>query len=969
MFPLPPKGTRKVRIAYDQVLPESGGRVRYVYPLAMGTERATDIEDFALHVQASDTRCRLEDPEVNGYRARVQRSGDTIEVDWASSKVRPAEDFVFTYGRSGSERTELSAFVPSWGEAKQTGLEGAAIGAQGAGYFALRLSADLPALAPPVPHIRQDRILVVDSSHGQSRDSLEGGLRVALGLVRRMDPDERFAVLACDSACSSFPDEGLASLSDPSSVGTLERWAQARAPAGSSDIAGALIAAMRRLEGVGAQPSWGGSPASAEIGGGGGNGAASVGPGQVVYIGDGAPSSGELTAETIAARVQSLAGPKPPDWRLLGLGRSVDDMTWMSLARLLGATYESLQGGGSLDQRIGDVALGLRSPVIVGPRIELPPGLGEAYPSSLPNLRLGQQVVLVGRLLHGGPDAPTEVRLAGMLAGQPYTLSQRITLAGGSTRQNPLVPRLWAQARIAELEGQRDDRAVATITELSKQYHVMSRYTSLLVLENDAMYSEFGIKRTKAGGSLSDLAAPAAATAVAPTTGPLAPAEPMPEEQGARRQPSAGQPPSAQEAAAARSEDPIAAQEHEGLREKKEATASGMARSSAAAPAARARAAEMAPLQAPPPPAAAPAAPAGPAGQAAKPWSDEANGPHPNPFPGEPSNVVRGTVVSGVLPAVAVRAVPVAPTATHVEGNDLWMAQGEDELARLRTALAQSPESRKRFETLVRGLLTRGRFDEALAISRRLIALDPDSTISHELLSYSAVAAGDPHLAVMAVDAQAETDPRNAKWHARAARAFEALRDERRACAHWRSLAELQPGTEEFVYESLRCRARLLSDRGRALREARAFASPGASMAALTATLESGIPGSYDRTTGRAGAFEAEIACASDARCPSVLVVAPNGTVFSPYTPTDARSSRHSVALSLVRDGTYRTVLAGPEPADPATVTVRALGVTKRFRLAPPSGAAAMRKTIAMTRIQHPPASPPPVLRSPLRFE
>jgi len=42
-------------------------------------------------------------------------------------------------------------------------------------------------------------------------------------------------------------------------------------------------------------------------------------------------------------------------------------------------------------------------------------------------------------------------------------------------------------------------------------------------------------------------------------------------------------------------------------------------------------------------------------------------------------------------------------------------------------------------------------------------------------------------LAASSLDTQTETDPTSVKWHVRAARSFEALGDERRACAHWRS--------------------------------------------------------------------------------------------------------------------------------------------------------------------------------------
>src|SRR4029078_2690499 len=53
VFPLPPHGSRKVVIAYDQVLDESLGRARYLYPLSLGADRAVRIDDFTIDVTAS----------------------------------------------------------------------------------------------------------------------------------------------------------------------------------------------------------------------------------------------------------------------------------------------------------------------------------------------------------------------------------------------------------------------------------------------------------------------------------------------------------------------------------------------------------------------------------------------------------------------------------------------------------------------------------------------------------------------------------------------------------------------------------------------------------------------------------------------------------------------------------------------------------------------------------------------------
>jgi Ca-activated chloride channel family protein len=90
-----------------------------------------------------------------------------------------------------------------------------------------------------------------------------------------------------------------------------------------------------------------------------------------------------------------------------------------------------------------------------------------------------------------------EITLRGELEGTPYRLAKAVAWPQGGDQQNPLVPRLWAEARIADLQGTDDATARQQVVDLSRHHHVMSRYTALLVLENDKMYREFGVERTQ----------------------------------------------------------------------------------------------------------------------------------------------------------------------------------------------------------------------------------------------------------------------------------------------------------------------------------------------------------------------------------------------------------------------------------------------------------------------------------------
>ena len=295
---------------------------------------------------------------------------------------------------------------------------------------------------------------------------------------------------------------------------------------------------------------------------------------------------------------------------------------------------------------------------------------------------------------------------------------------------------------------------------------------------------------------------------------------------------------------------------------------------------------------------------------------------------------------------------PPQTTAITRASDDAWRSAGEDALSKLRAALAKEPKSRQRLEGLVRGLLMRGHFEDAKKEAGSFAEQDPDSPVARDLLSYAAASSGDVPGALAAVDSVAETAPLAQKTHVRAARAFEAAGDEIRACAHWRSLVDIEP-TDAWRFESLRCRAKVLGERDEALAEAKAIEKPGKLVEKLLPLLESGAVPTFDPAHSLPGELEVTVTCApgAAAACPAPLVVAPNGTVFSPYTPADARSGAHAVAITVLRDGAYHVLLVGGAPDASGEIVVRAPGTTKKLPFTKGG-----LQSIAVTQVTVPPA-------------
>jgi Ca-activated chloride channel family protein len=122
----------------------------------------------------------------------------------------------------------------------------------------------------------------------------------------------------------------------------------------------------------------------------------------------------------------------------------------------------------------------LESPVLRDVRAAWGDPRTESWPERIPDLYLGEPVLVVARL----PDAGGEVVLSGRRDGDFWEL--RFGLVGGA--QGTGIDKLWARKKIAALvdglvEGADPDRVRREVTELGIRHHLVSKYTSLVAVD------------------------------------------------------------------------------------------------------------------------------------------------------------------------------------------------------------------------------------------------------------------------------------------------------------------------------------------------------------------------------------------------------------------------------------------------------------------------------------------------------
>jgi Mg-chelatase subunit ChlD len=482
IFPIPAHGERRIIIGYTQTVAPHGDGRRYVYPLPFGSDPSLRVGRFELDARITGAS-RV---SSRGYETRTANEDGAQHITYSAQGFLPAGDLVLEYATPDGA-AELRAFtyqgtvaVPSGdtdacagtprSDAQRTACTRATaqngLAADTRPYVAFTLRPELPAFAENKP---RDFVFVVDASQSMVGERFTRAQRLVAGMVSEMDRRDRFVVLACDSTCNAESADPIAPSAQ--SATALTNWLAAIRPAGASDVVAALRAGAHALDGKRGE--------GRDL--------------RVIYFGDGLASVGPRRVASISAETEALVQDPTMSVTTVGIGGDADTQILAAIARSGGGHYVPYVPG----ERTGAAALAVLETTygtsLEGAALELPEGVVDVSPARLPTIRAGQEIIVTARLTR--PDVQGEVVLRGKVAGQPYVDRYPLTLRASTAAGNLFVPRLWAAGEIEKLElsGTADDRN--RIVALSKGFGVMSRETSLLVLESDQMFRAFGVDR------------------------------------------------------------------------------------------------------------------------------------------------------------------------------------------------------------------------------------------------------------------------------------------------------------------------------------------------------------------------------------------------------------------------------------------------------------------------------------------
>ncbi|MFO0551293.1 MAG: VIT domain-containing protein [Polyangiaceae bacterium] len=461
VFPLPARTEKRVFLSYTQVLEHTYEQDRLTVPIPP-IDQVAGHAKFKVRI-AGGNALQLTSPS---HSIRVDQDGQDALVSFEQSDYRLGQDFVLNMnGKSTAE------------DRTRTFTEGSSR------YWMARSAPDLRHDAPQKPVNRRRYAILFDTSASRGEEDLAAQARFVDGFLDAVDSDDEVSVIALDHTARS--------LGAPVAARDIDRQALARQLRAESEGIGdsrldlGFDAALRTLDGA-------------------------VGDKVVVYVGDGVfvnQSSASVTARDLASKLAGRAR-----FFGVGIGDTVDRNALDSIADATQGLVVSLGEDEDLEHSALDLVSTSYGSCISMLHAEVQDAAGHSVQGAIAEVAArtvcdGDRIDVIARVPKG--ERADHFTVRGEIDGVAWEKTYPLSSAEDGARY---LPRLFAERRVQALlredpldSGRTDSPHAKEITDLATTNFLVTPFTSLLVLENDEMYKQFGVeKRDPTGWAVYD---------------------------------------------------------------------------------------------------------------------------------------------------------------------------------------------------------------------------------------------------------------------------------------------------------------------------------------------------------------------------------------------------------------------------------------------------------------------------------
>lgn len=452
VFPIPAQATRTVQIRYSQLLKQDSGLIDLSLPLGTNkfSNKPVDSLKVNLRIETTSPIKSLHSPT---HGLTIKREDDTHAVcSLDLQNVVTTEDLRLLFGtQTGPIGMHVLSYRPQAGED---------------GYFLMLASPEVKAAQQQV--IDKTVVVVVDKSGSMSGDKITQAREALKFVLRQLRPGDLFNIVAYDSAVETFRPE--LQKADEATINAAVGYAEGLFAGGSTNIDGALQTTLKMLTD-------------------------SSRPNYVLFMTDGLPTVGEQNEIKIAQNAKQSNQVQARMFNF-GVGYDVNSKLLDRLSREQRGLSLYVKPKENIEAPVAALTQKITSPLLTSLALDwsfdTPVTAGQAapvsrvYPRQMPDLFVGDQLVLVGRYRLNGA---AKVKLTGRVGSETREFTFPAELVAQSMGEsNGFIEKLWASRRIGEiiddldLNGQNQE-LVDELVQLSIKHGIMTPYTSFLADE------------------------------------------------------------------------------------------------------------------------------------------------------------------------------------------------------------------------------------------------------------------------------------------------------------------------------------------------------------------------------------------------------------------------------------------------------------------------------------------------------
>jgi ferric-dicitrate binding protein FerR (iron transport regulator) len=484
VFPLEPRQEKRIVLSYTQRLPNDYGRSVYRFPAGHSLD---GVREWSTHLRvkgAAGTKWYSPSHLLNGR----EEHGDLL-IDGRDEYAELDRDLVVEFTEpagagfgsgtavGGGPTRSPAEGAATWSLCEQDGFQ----------YVMLR---QRPELKGDAKHEPRQWVFLVENSADRNDVLAETQRQIAKVLLDNAEHTDTFSVIRAGTQAESFQRNPVECSIE--NLAAAQQFLKEVAPIGALDLEQAWRAVQKQVRS--GRDVW------------------------IVHLGTGIPVLGERDNNALLRLL-------PVHARYVGVavGKRWSKSFMETAASHSGGHIAQINPDEVVSWRAFDLLSTLNAPRLTEIAIQVPQSqnasvrdrssdAGSAGASPSPFLLLtkslahGQELTAVARFAKGEP-LPKSVTITGKLNGKPY--SQEVTaplsvivpgvarLVTGTVHDgnHGHLPRTWARLEIDRLVALGATEHKPQIIELSKSMYVMSPFTSLLVLETEAMYEQFKVDR------------------------------------------------------------------------------------------------------------------------------------------------------------------------------------------------------------------------------------------------------------------------------------------------------------------------------------------------------------------------------------------------------------------------------------------------------------------------------------------